>query len=134
MSPSRCLDRVLHYTQEPVTTLHDFGGDLGTAFGHHFLLGSHNVMVTALGPYCSRLLNKGTKQGEISKEPSSRVCCLLIELVSRQKVFLIFFNCVFIIFLLASMEWTPRVFFNDWILASVMKLVMRKTFSLSRYS
>ena len=31
-----------------MTTLHDFGGGLGTAFGH-FLLGSHNFMVTALG-------------------------------------------------------------------------------------
>ena len=31
-----------------MTTLHDFGGGLGTAFGC-FLLGSHNLMVTALG-------------------------------------------------------------------------------------
>jgi hypothetical protein len=38
-----------HYTWGSVTTLHDFGGVyVGTAFGH-FLLGSHNVMVTALG-------------------------------------------------------------------------------------
>ena len=37
-----------HYTWGPVTTLHDIGGGLGTAFGH-FLLGSHNFMVTALG-------------------------------------------------------------------------------------
>jgi len=32
----------------PVTTLHDFGKCLRTAFGH-FLLGSHNFMGTALG-------------------------------------------------------------------------------------
>ena len=31
-----------------MTTLHDFGGGIGTAF-EHFLLGSHNFMVTALG-------------------------------------------------------------------------------------
>jgi hypothetical protein len=31
-----------------VTTLHDLGGGLGTTFGH-FLLGSHNFVVTALG-------------------------------------------------------------------------------------
>jgi hypothetical protein len=37
-----------HYTWACVTTLHDFGGVLGTAF-EHFLLGSHNFMVTALG-------------------------------------------------------------------------------------
>ena len=37
-----------HYTCEPVTTRHDFGGVLGTAFGH-FPLGSQNFMVTALG-------------------------------------------------------------------------------------
>jgi hypothetical protein len=37
-----------HYTWRSVTTLHDFGGCVGTAFGH-FLLGSHNLMVTALG-------------------------------------------------------------------------------------
>ena len=37
-----------HYTLGSVTTLHDFGGVLGTAFGH-FLLGSHNFMVMALG-------------------------------------------------------------------------------------
>ena len=30
-----------HYTWGPLTTLNDFGGVLGTAFGH-FLLGSHN--------------------------------------------------------------------------------------------
>jgi hypothetical protein len=38
------------YTRGSVTTLlHDFGGCVGTmAFGH-FLLGSHNFMVTALG-------------------------------------------------------------------------------------
>jgi hypothetical protein len=39
-----------HYTWGSVTTLHDFGGGLGTAFGH-FLLGSHNFMVTALGSF-----------------------------------------------------------------------------------
>ena len=32
-----------------MTALHDFGGDVGMAFGH-FLLGSHNFMGTALGP------------------------------------------------------------------------------------
>ena len=32
-----------------MTTLHDFGGVLGQTFGH-FLLGSHNFMVMALGP------------------------------------------------------------------------------------
>ena len=37
-----------HYTWGSVTTLHDFGGVFGTAMGH-FLLGSHNLMVTALG-------------------------------------------------------------------------------------
>ena len=37
-----------HYTWGCVTTLHDFGGVLGTAFGH-LLLGSHNFTVTALG-------------------------------------------------------------------------------------
>ena len=31
-----------------VTTLHEFGGVLGHAFGH-FLLGSHNVMIMSLG-------------------------------------------------------------------------------------
>ena len=31
-----------------MTTLHDFGGEIGTTFGH-FLLGSHDLMVTALG-------------------------------------------------------------------------------------
>ena len=36
-----------HYTWEFVTTLHDFGC-LGTAFGH-FLSGSHEFMVMALG-------------------------------------------------------------------------------------
>jgi hypothetical protein len=36
-----------HYTRESVTTLHVFGGWVGTAFGH-FLLGSHNLMVTGL--------------------------------------------------------------------------------------
>ena len=35
-----------HYTWGSATTLHEFGGVLGTAFGH-FLLGSHNSMVTA---------------------------------------------------------------------------------------
>ena len=35
-------------TLEDVTTLHDFWRCLGTAFGH-FLLGSHNFMVMALG-------------------------------------------------------------------------------------
>ena len=30
--------------------MHDFGSVLGTAFGH-FLLGSHNFMVTALGSF-----------------------------------------------------------------------------------
>ena len=40
-----------HYTWGSVTTLHKFGGVLGrTAFGH-FLVGSHNFMVTALGSY-----------------------------------------------------------------------------------
>ena len=33
-----------HYTRISVTTLHDVGG---TAFGH-FLLGSHNLVVTSL--------------------------------------------------------------------------------------
>ena len=37
-----------HYTQGSVTAQHDFGGGLGTTFGH-FLLGSHKFMVTALG-------------------------------------------------------------------------------------
>ena len=37
-----------HYTWASVTTLHDFGGGLGTAFGH-FILGSQHFMVTALG-------------------------------------------------------------------------------------
>ena len=40
-----------HYTWGSVTTLHDVGGVLGTAFGH-FLLASHNVMVTALWLVC----------------------------------------------------------------------------------
>jgi hypothetical protein len=39
-----------HYTWGSVTTLHDLGGVFGTAFGH-FLLGSHNFTVTALGLY-----------------------------------------------------------------------------------
>ena len=35
--------------QRSVTShLHDFGGEIGTTFGH-FLLGSHDLMVTALG-------------------------------------------------------------------------------------
>jgi hypothetical protein len=37
-----------HYTWGSVTTLHDFTECLGMAFGH-FLVGSHNFMVTALG-------------------------------------------------------------------------------------
>ena len=37
-----------HYTWGFATTRHDFGGVLGTAFGH-FLLGSHNFMVMAFG-------------------------------------------------------------------------------------
>jgi hypothetical protein len=37
-----------HYTWGSMTTLHDFGSCLRTAFGH-FLLGSHNLMVTARG-------------------------------------------------------------------------------------
>ena len=36
------------YTWGSVTTLHDFGGVFRTTFGH-FLFGSHNFMVTALG-------------------------------------------------------------------------------------
>jgi hypothetical protein len=40
-------DFTLH-SRGPVTTLHEFGGCVGTAFGH-FLLGSHNFMVTVLG-------------------------------------------------------------------------------------
>ena len=40
----------LHTTLEnPVTTLQDFGGGLGTVAFGHFLLGSHNFTVTALG-------------------------------------------------------------------------------------
>ena len=37
-----------HYTWGFVTTLYDFGKYVRTTFGH-FLLGSHNLMVTALG-------------------------------------------------------------------------------------
>jgi hypothetical protein len=37
-----------HYTWRSMSTRHDFGGGVGTAIGH-FLLGSHNFMVTALG-------------------------------------------------------------------------------------
>ena len=37
-----------HYTRGYLTTPHDFGGVLGTTIGH-FLLGSRNPMVTALG-------------------------------------------------------------------------------------
>jgi hypothetical protein len=37
-----------HYMRESVTTLHDFWRCVGTTFGH-FLLGSHNFVVTALG-------------------------------------------------------------------------------------
>ena len=37
-----------HYTWGPATTLHALGGVCRTAFWH-FLLGSHNIMVTALG-------------------------------------------------------------------------------------
>ena len=37
-----------HYTRGPLTTLYDFGGVLAPAL-EHFLLGSHNFMVTALG-------------------------------------------------------------------------------------
>ena len=37
-----------HYTWGPVTTLDDVGGVLGRPLGH-FLWGSHNFMVTALG-------------------------------------------------------------------------------------
>jgi hypothetical protein len=38
-----------HYTlRGPVTTLLDFGGVLGTAFGH-FLWDFHNFVVTAFG-------------------------------------------------------------------------------------
>ena len=39
---------ISHYTWGSVTTLDDFGGVLGRAL-EHFLLGSHNFMVTALG-------------------------------------------------------------------------------------
>ena len=37
-----------HYTWGSVTTLQDFGGELGRPFGH-LLLGSHKATVTALG-------------------------------------------------------------------------------------
>ena len=37
-----------HYARVSVTTLHDFGGVLGRCVGH-LLLGSYNLMVTALG-------------------------------------------------------------------------------------
>jgi hypothetical protein len=37
-----------HYTWGSVTTLHGFGGCIETSFGH-YLLGFHNVMVTAIG-------------------------------------------------------------------------------------
>ena len=37
----------LHYTWGSMSRLHDLGGCVGTAFGH-FLVGSHNFMVTAL--------------------------------------------------------------------------------------
>jgi hypothetical protein len=37
-----------HYTWESVTTLHDFGGEVGRPLDT-FLLSSHNFMVTALG-------------------------------------------------------------------------------------
>jgi hypothetical protein len=39
-----------HDTWGSVTTLHDVGGVSGPPFGH-FLLGSHNFMVTALGSW-----------------------------------------------------------------------------------
>ena len=39
-----------HYTWGPMITLHEMGGDLGMTFGH-FLLGSHNFMVMALGSW-----------------------------------------------------------------------------------
>jgi hypothetical protein len=44
-----------HNTWESMTTLHDFGGVCGTAFGH-FLLGSHNLVVTILGSWPTLLL------------------------------------------------------------------------------
>jgi hypothetical protein len=39
-----------HHNWGSTTTLHDLGGGLRMAFGH-FLLGSHNFMVTALGSW-----------------------------------------------------------------------------------
>ena len=38
-----------------MTILHEFGRDVGTAFGH-FLLGSHNIMLMALGSCVKWLL------------------------------------------------------------------------------
>jgi len=37
-----------HYAYEPMTTLHNVRSVLGQPFDVHFLLGSHNFMVTAL--------------------------------------------------------------------------------------
>jgi hypothetical protein len=49
-----------------VTTLHDFGGVL-VAFGH-FLLGSHNFMVTAFGS-CVKWARRTKKQHHNIREP-----------------------------------------------------------------
>ena len=51
-----------HYTWGSVTRVHDFGGVLGRPFGH-FLLGSHNFMVTAIGVVCDVALRVAGASG-----------------------------------------------------------------------
>jgi hypothetical protein len=70
-----------------VTTLHDFGSVLGTAFGH-FLLGSYNFMVTALDP-CVKWPSKspmynqvGLTVGSDTKETPNRAILLVESKVS----------------------------------------------------
>ena len=50
-----------HYTWGSTPTLHDFGGVLGWPLDTHFLLGSHNFMVTALSSCVKWLLCKCPK-------------------------------------------------------------------------
>ena len=61
-----------HYTLEFVTTLHDVGGFVGMAFGH-FLLGSHNCMVTALGSCVKWPLVEWELEGRLTPFPIENV-------------------------------------------------------------
>ena len=60
-----------HYTWGSVTTLHDFGWCLGTAFGH-FVLGCHYFMVTALGSCVKWPLGNRTRQFS-EPDPKARI-------------------------------------------------------------